>query len=82
MIPLDLRVVDGLDNTATTWNGHVRVRARGGVRVRAYTEAGEVLVTRGEGRVYVQVDPSNVHPAVTAEAEGLQGAELVLGASP
>lgn len=82
VIPLDLRIVDSVGRITTSWNGQVRVHTDGGVRALTFTAAGDVLVSRGEGRFYVEIDPANIRPAVAAEAAGLASAELALGASP
>ncbi len=78
---VDITIVDADGVPVRNWNGHVRVRARGGARALAYTDRGEVLVTRGEGRFFVSNDPTNIEPAVTAEATALDVAELTLGAA-
>lgn len=78
---LDLRVMDSDGVTVPSWNGHVHVSGSGGATVLSYTAAGEVLVTRGEGRVHVRTTPEALAPEVAACADGLESGKFTLGAA-
>jgi len=78
---LDVRIVDDEGTTVPTWNGHVRATASGGAHLLAYTVSGEVLISRGEGRVFVRSTPEAVAPAVEARADDLQSGQITLGAT-
>lgn len=80
IVAVDIRIVDDAGATVPTWNGHVVAEAAGGAELRAYTAAGEVLVSRGEGRLYVRSTPDAEAPSVKAATGGLRTGRLVLGA--
>jgi hypothetical protein len=70
-IAVDLSIRDEAGIPARDWNGHVRVATEGDARVLAYTDAGEVLMARGEGRAYLELPPSGGEAVITAHADGL-----------
>lgn len=78
---LELSVVDEDGVTVPTWNGHVRASASGGARLLAYTAGSEVLISRGQGRVFVRASPEAMAPEVVAHADGFDSGSIILGAS-
>jgi hypothetical protein len=78
---LDVAIVDETGIPVPTWNGLVTATATGGARVLSYTASGEVLVTRGTGRLYVRSTPVAVAPEVTVGGAGLEPGHLRLGAT-
>ena len=81
IVMLDLRIVDHEGVTVPTWTGHLGATATGGARVMAYTAQAEVLVTRGEGRLFVRTSPGDVAPAVEITHPSLQTGRFRLGAA-
>ncbi len=69
---VDLAVVDGKGTPVRDWNGHLQVAAEGDARLFAYTDAGEVLMVRGEGRAYLELGRSGTAILITARAGGLE----------
>lgn len=70
-LPIDLTVVDENGTPVRDWNGHIKVTIEGNGRLYAYTDAGEVLMARGEGRAYVTFGDRRGETVVTAKAEDL-----------
>jgi len=70
-VAIDLTVCDDAGVPVLDWNGHVHVAAEGDARILAYTDAGEVLMARGEGRAYLEFGRSGGEVVVTAAADGL-----------
>jgi beta-galactosidase len=70
-VPVDLSIRDNADTPVRDWNGHIRVAADGEARIFPYTDAGEVLMARGEGRAYLELPPSGGEVVVNTEAQGL-----------
>jgi hypothetical protein len=71
VLPLDLTVLDRSGTPVRDWNGHVTVSVGGDARLFAYTEAGEVLMSRGEGRTYLGSGRDNGEFTIIASAPGL-----------
>lgn len=71
-VPIDLTVVDENGTPVRDWNGHVRVTVDGDARILPYTDAGEVLMARGEGRVYVKVGRSDDAFVIRATTDSLE----------
>ena len=57
---------------------HADLHGEDGEPLATNTAAGEVLVSRGEGRIWVGAPPETVRPEVTASANGLRPARYVL----
>ena len=71
VLPLDLTVLDRSGTPVRDWNGHVTVSVGGDARLFAYTEAGEVLMSRGEGRTYLGSGRDTGEFTIIASAPGL-----------
>jgi beta-galactosidase len=71
-VAVDLAVVDGAGTPVHDWNGHVHVAAEGDAHLFAYTDAGEVLMARGEGRAYLELGGSGSEIVITTHADGLE----------
>jgi beta-galactosidase len=76
---LDIRIIDASGALVRDWNGHVLAVADGSATVHSYTRAGEILVTRGTGRVFVTPPLGDGTATVTVTAEGLETGCLRLG---
>jgi beta-galactosidase len=74
IIPVDLSICDEEGVPVRDWNGHVKVQVDGDAQLFAYTDAGEVQVSRGEGRAYVQMGRSGEEAIIHATADGLEPA--------
>ena len=77
-VPIDLTVVDENGTPVRDWNGHVRVTVDGDARILSYTDAGEVLIARGEGRVYVEVGRSDDAFVIRATTDSLEPAFMTV----
>jgi hypothetical protein len=60
------------------WNGHVEVTIDGDAQLYPYTDSGEVLMARGEGRTYVEIGRSGGGFVIRAVANGLEAASVQL----
>jgi len=70
-VAADLTICDDAGAPVRDWNGHVVVAIDGDARLFAYTDAGEVLIARGEGRTYLQFGRSGEEIVIRATAAGL-----------
>jgi len=70
-VAVDLTICDDAGIPVRDWTGHIQVAAEGDARILAYTDAGEVLMARGEGRAYLEFGRSGGEVVVTAGADGL-----------
>ena len=77
---IDISIIDSDGVLVRNWNGIVRVSADGGVRLHSYTSNSEVLITRGEGRIYATWLPGAEGAIITGRVDGLEGGRLHLGA--
>ena len=71
-IAVDLTVVDSNGTWVRDWDGHVQVSAQGDGRLLTYTENSDVVVARGEGRVFLALGAAGGEVVITAEADGLE----------
>jgi beta-galactosidase len=70
-IAVDLSICDDTGTPVRDWNGQIRVAAEGDARIFPYTDAGEVLMARGEGRAYLELGHSGGEIVITAAGEDL-----------
>jgi hypothetical protein len=77
-VAVDLSIVDAIGTSVRDWNGHVTLSVEGNARLRAYTEAGEVQISRGEGRAYIQLDQPGGEVVIRAAASGLEPASITI----
>jgi len=77
---IDISIIDAEGVIVRNWNGDVRISADGGVRLHSYTSNSEVLITRGEGRMYATRLPGAQRATITGRACGLEAGLLLLGA--
>jgi beta-galactosidase len=80
IITVDLSILDASGTPVRDWNGHATVSIEGDARLLAYTEPGEVLLSRGEGRTYVQVGRSGEASVIRAFADGLEPGSMFIAA--
>ncbi len=71
-VAVDLMIFDEGETPVRDWNGHVEVEVDGDARLFPYTDAGEVLMARGEGRTYLQLGRSGGEVKILATADGLE----------
>jgi beta-galactosidase len=71
-IAVDLAILDASGIPVLDWNGHVMVSIEGDARLFAYTDRGEVSMSRGEGRAYVELGRSGGEVVIRASANGLE----------
>ena len=82
-LAVDLAILDADGVPVRDWNGHVHLGSEGDARLRTYTDAGEVVMARGEGRAYVTLGSPEGEVVVTAMAGGLAaGTATIRIASP
>jgi len=79
--PVDFTICDDAGSPVREWNGRVKVSIEGDARLFPFNEAGEVLVSRGSGRAYVEVGRSGEPFVVHAEANGLEPGLLRMASS-
>jgi len=77
-VPVDLTVVDRHGTPVRNWNGHILVAVDGDAQLFPYSDNGEVLMARGEGRVYVQLGRSGEDIVIRTVADGLEAASLTI----
>jgi len=77
-VPIDLTVIDENGTPVRDWNGHVRVTVEGDARILPYTDAGEVLIARGEGRTYLQLGRTEGQVTIRATADALEPAMMAI----
>jgi beta-galactosidase len=82
-LAVDLVILDADGVPVRDWNGHVHLAAEGDARLRTYTDTGEVLMARGEGRAYLTVGQGTGEIIITGFAPGLEpGTTTIRAASP
>jgi hypothetical protein len=81
-IAVDLAIRDASGVLVRDWNGHVTISVEGNARLFAYTDKGEVLMSRGEGRAYVQMGRSGEEVVIHAAANGLEPASKTISPRP
>jgi len=77
-VAVDLTICDDAGTPVRDWNGQVEVEIDGDARLYPYTDAGEVLVARGEGRLYLQLGRSGEEIVIRATAASLEPASLTI----
>ena len=60
------------------WNGQVEVATDGDAQLFSYTDAGEVEISRGEGRTYIHLGQTGGEVVVRISASGLEPASLTV----
>ncbi len=70
-ITIDVAIFDDDGVTVRDWNEHVHLQAEGDARLHTYTDSGEVVMARGEGRAYLTLGSREGEVVVTAMAGGL-----------
>jgi len=70
-VAADLTICDDAGAPVRDWNGHVELAIDGDARLFSFTDAGEVLMARGEGRAYLQLSRSEGQVTLRATADGL-----------
>jgi hypothetical protein len=71
-VAIDLSICDDRGTIVQNWNGHIRVAVSEDARLFSYTREGEVLMARGEGRVYLEIGDSGGPIVIGASADGLE----------
>ena len=71
-VPVDLSICDDRGTIVQNWNGHIRVAVSEDACLFSYTREGEVLMARGEGRVYLEIGGSGGPIVISASADGLE----------
>ena len=77
-VAVDLTICDDTGTPVRDWNGHVTVEVDGDARLFPYTDAGEALVSRGQGRTFVEIGRSGGEFVIHAAANGLEPASVKL----
>jgi len=75
-VAVDLMILDDAGTPVRDWNGHVDVEVDGDALLFSYTDAGEVIMARGEGRTYIQMGRSEEEVVIHAAAKGLAPGSL------
>jgi len=78
LIAVDLDTRDADNLPADDWSGHVEVAVDGDARLLPYSPAAEVLMARGEGRVYLEIGEAGGPIVITASADGLETASKTI----
>ncbi len=76
---IDVSIVDSEGVVVRNWNGGVSVSADGGVRLHSYNSKSEVLVGRGEGRIYATRLPGAEGATIVGRARGLETGRMFFG---
>jgi beta-galactosidase/beta-glucuronidase len=77
-IPVDLTVCDDAGTPVRDWNGHIEVDVDGDAQLFPYTDAGEVLISRGQGRTYAEIGRSGGEFVIHAATNGLEPGSVKL----
>jgi hypothetical protein len=77
-VAVDLTICDDAGTPVRDWNGHLTVKVDGDAQLLPYTDAGEVLMARGEGRTYLEVGRSGGEFVIHAATNGLETASVKL----
>jgi beta-galactosidase len=77
-IAVDLTICDDAGTPVRDWNGDVTLSVDGDAQLRTYTDAGEVMVSRGEGRAYLQLGRSGGEVVIRASADGLEPGSTII----
>ncbi len=78
-LEIDIDIVDSGGVTAREWNGQCRLEIEGPGRLRAFTEANEAEIARGEGRTYITCDAvDRGEVLLTATAKGLESGTTLI----
>jgi hypothetical protein len=77
-IAVDISIRDTSGNPVLDWNGGVIASVDGNAELLSYTGAGEILVSRGTGRVYVQVGRFGDPFVIDASANSLERASMMI----
>ncbi len=78
-LEINIEVVDSAGVIARNFNGHCRLEIEGPGSLRAYTEADEAEIARGEGRTYVTCDTvEQGEVRLTATTEGLESGTTLI----
>jgi beta-galactosidase len=71
-VAVDFGVVDNEGTPVRNWNGHLQVTAEGDALLLPYTEGGEVLMARGEGRTYIRIGRSGGEIVIRVTGDELE----------
>jgi len=77
-VAVDLMICDDAGVPVRDWNGHVVVAIDGDGQLFSYADAGEVEISRGEGRTYLQIGRSGGEIVIRATADGLEPRSLTI----
>ncbi len=77
-VAVDLMICDDAGTPVRDWNGHVKVEIDGDALLFPYTDAGEVMMARGEGRTYLQFGRSGEEVVIYTSANGLEPVSLTV----
>jgi hypothetical protein len=77
-VAVNLLVSDDMGTPVRDWNGHIKIFVDGNARLLPYTNTGEVLVARGEGRSYLEIGRSGSEFVIHAATNGLEPASVKL----
>jgi hypothetical protein len=72
IIAADFAIFDASGTPVCDWNGSVMATVEGDGRLLSFNDAGEVLVSRGTGRVYVEIGRSGEPFVIHATADALE----------
>jgi len=75
---IEVAVTDAEGRRVEDWNGGVTLIGTGGVEFSCYNSENNVVIARGEGRVYGLRHPSGSQATITATADGLASGCLTL----
>jgi len=81
-IAVDFTICDDQGTPARDWNGQVVVAIDGDGQLFSYADAGEVEISRGEGRTYLQLGCSGGEVEIHATADGLDPGRKTVHPSP
>jgi beta-galactosidase/beta-glucuronidase len=77
-IAVDLTICDDAGTPVRDWNGQVCAEIEGDAQLFSYTDAGEVEISRGEGRTYIQLGQSGGEVVIRASASGLETGTITI----
>lgn len=77
-IAIDISLLDGSGVPVRDWNGKAALSVEGNAQLLAFNKAGEVKVSKGEGRVYLRLGTGESDVLITAAAKGTSGGSTVV----
>ena len=72
IVAVDFTICDDAGSPVRDWNGHVEVAVEGDAKLFPFTDTGQVLMARGEGRLWLQPGNSGDEIVIRAVADGLE----------